>query len=279
MNNFPDFDQTDNIGGCVSFQFIPFEDVASINIIDSTKKSITLKAGKSWFTGYATQQTLKYTEKQKHTENGIYYDKSIVGFVPKDTEDILELFSEMENQFFIIRYIDSNGQEKVAGTIDEPLKFTSDFDTGNDTSSRNGHFFTFEAESTEKAFYYYAEGIYATGYVIIVEGDVDESCYGAIVYNAGVDAIVGGGGINFTWTDSDQSIQIQSQCNAHAANGFNTFVVTMESIDGKRNYTINFTAPGYYEYNGIYTEFLPIPPDDGTVSTGSYMSGGIDAIP
>src|ERR1041385_479700 len=108
---------TENIGGLQTFEFIPMIDIASIPDPEDhiILQPVTLKGGKRWFKGYATYQTLEFSEAQNTSKAGEFYKQELKGFVPKDTPDLARLFAEMENHLFIVRYTDNNGQQKIVG--------------------------------------------------------------------------------------------------------------------------------------------------------------------
>lgn len=146
----------DNIGGLESFQFIPVGDVASIARAKDhvITELVTLDTGKAWLDAYVTLGSLAYSEGKNKTIHGNHYNRSLVGFVPKDTEALAELFDEMGDVRFIIDYTDNNGVRKLIGSLDSPLVFSSQLSTGNDAAARNGHFITFSGNSPHKAYIY-----------------------------------------------------------------------------------------------------------------------------
>ena len=151
-----DFFTGDNTGSLESFEFIPFTDVsnipdAALGIIDS---AVTLETDKAWYTAKATPDTLGYKEVSQQSENGTSYKKEFVAFIPSDLPAIANLFSEMENERFIIKYTDYEGRVKLVGSIEEPLQFKSDMNTQTDSSGRKGHFITFYGDGTFKSYFY-----------------------------------------------------------------------------------------------------------------------------
>lgn len=151
MQNFPTV-TGDNMGGLAIFYFIPFENVEDIPehsnyVID---QDIDIASGTSWNKGLAEINSLKFQEKYKETSQGVHCEKKLEGFLPGDSSTIIDLFEEMNNKFFILRATDADGNEKVVGTIEEPLKFTASFATGT-FNGKKGHHYSFSGVGKEKS--------------------------------------------------------------------------------------------------------------------------------
>lgn len=153
-----DFAQPDgnNLGGVLTFNFIPVDDVSSFpNLVNNKIVSpITLKTGAMWFKGYSTLEKTKFQEPDDDTPAGTIFKKAFTGFYPKDTEEINILFNQMRNRKFIVDYTDMNHVRKIIGTISEGLKFSSTLNTGEKVADLAGHSFKFYGDGTAKAFIY-----------------------------------------------------------------------------------------------------------------------------
>lgn len=146
----------DNMGGIEKFRYIPADDVEEIPEANNhlIEDVIILKAGKQWYNAVCTLGTTGYSEKQAETDQGQSYDKSLTGFVPKDSPEMAALFDEMENQRYIIDYTDNNGYRKIIGSLTEPVRFKADGETKTDASGRNGHVITFYSLGSHKSYFY-----------------------------------------------------------------------------------------------------------------------------
>lgn len=155
MQNIDSF-SGDNTGSLESFEFIPSTDVYNIPVAISGNitSAITLVNEKKWYTAKATADTLGYKEISQNSENGAFYKKELFAFIPSDLPAIANLFSEMENERFIIKYTDHEGRIKIVGSIEEPLQFKADMNTQTDASGRKGHFITFYGDGTFKSCFY-----------------------------------------------------------------------------------------------------------------------------
>ena len=90
----------DNLGGNIRFEFAEINDIDSIaeSIDGNITEKVILKDGKQWYCGYATQQSIGYTETTEDSAAGILYKRSLVAFCPKDNSDNKDLFYEKRNK-------------------------------------------------------------------------------------------------------------------------------------------------------------------------------------
>ena len=146
----------DNIGGLIRFNFIPYEDVESIDMPIDGKVTIEveLKEGKQWYCGYGTLGSMSYTETPSENMNGAVFSKLLSAVCPQDGEENNALFNEMRNRRFIVDYTDSNGLRKLIGSIEEPLKFNATLNTQTSMPGLNAHAISFYGEGTFKAYIY-----------------------------------------------------------------------------------------------------------------------------
>jgi hypothetical protein len=143
----------ENVGGILHFNFIPVRDVLSIvePIKQRITEPITLKPGTRWFEFYATRGTINFDENQQESPHGDYYKAKFTGLVPKGRTEIEDTFNKMKNKNFILDYTDNNGHRRLVGTVSNPLRFKSDYSTGNDAKNKNGHSFEFFGNIIDKS--------------------------------------------------------------------------------------------------------------------------------
>ena len=153
----------DNIPGLAEFWYVPVRDVASIaapstRIIDT----LTLKTGKRFYKGYATVKTLQYTEPAEQTMHGTLYQCQLQGRVPGDIPNSSLLFTEMEEDEFILVFRDRNGQFRILGDRRRGCRFKADYDSASGPDQPNGYQFSFRLDTTHKAYYFTANfSVYA----------------------------------------------------------------------------------------------------------------------
>lgn len=95
-----------------------------------------------------------FTEQMGEDSNGEYFKQQIQIFAPKDAPDIAYAIQQLTGVRCVCLYMDGNGQTKLVGSLESPLTFSSDLDTGDATSDKNGHKLTFKTESVHKAYFY-----------------------------------------------------------------------------------------------------------------------------
>lgn len=138
-----------NPGGLTAFYFIPSYSI--IGIPDTyngrVMSSIKTNDGENFYKGYATLDTLKYSEKPTKTENGTYYTQQLTGYYPGDDPNVQALFQEMERpgHSYLVVFEDMLGKRRLAG-LGSKLDFTANYDSEN-----KRYAFTFSGDTLEKA--------------------------------------------------------------------------------------------------------------------------------
>lgn len=151
ISNFPDKSIT-NIGGLETFLFSPYHLVRSLPA--ATGKLITspvvFNTGNTFLKGYATLQTLKFTEIPSPDVNGTFYTWRISGFTPGDSDVLASLMEAMEIVRHIVVAKDMAGISRLVG-YNAPLDFTADYSPGDDPSSGRGYNFVFSGSGGKRA--------------------------------------------------------------------------------------------------------------------------------
>jgi len=146
----------DNMGGLIRFDFALAKDIESIEEpVDSVIcGAVIMKPGTRWYCGYATRGTIGYTEPTEDTSAGPVYKKSFSAFCPKDDQEKTSLFARMRNELFVIKFLDSNLQCKIAGSLTEPLSFKYVLNTKTNMSDLAGYAINFYGDGTHEAYLY-----------------------------------------------------------------------------------------------------------------------------
>jgi len=139
-----------NPGGYNAFQFIPYYNVEAYPMIANSQVLVPLELspGAAWLTGYATMETLSYDEAPQRDEAGPYYTLTVSGFVPGDTQGLIDLVHQMQSQRFIVLVHDSLGKQRLVGTPRAPLDFAAAFGSGKMRADQKGFNITFSGVST-----------------------------------------------------------------------------------------------------------------------------------
>jgi len=101
-----------------------------------------------WFTSGS------FTEAMNEDNNGEFFRPQIQIYVPKDSPDLAFAVAQLTGVRCVCLYVDGNNQAKLVGSLDAPLAFSSDLDTGNDYADKNGYKLKFSTETSHKAYFY-----------------------------------------------------------------------------------------------------------------------------
>jgi hypothetical protein len=134
---------SDNLGGMLRLWAVPPSSVVS------------LLGGTLQMTGldditqiYMTPESMSADCLQKRSSAGLYYETVVKGFTPRIREETGQLLDEMAGHLYVVVLLDGNGQYQVAGTPQEPLRFSFTARTGQAVSDLNGYELTFERSCT-----------------------------------------------------------------------------------------------------------------------------------
>lgn len=149
MTNFPELN-TEGLGGQQSFSFIPVHDVDIIPYVFNSvlPAAVILLNGKQWYTGNALMRTLQLTEEP--TKQGTY-NYSLSGNVAGKDSDVVPLFTDMARRTFLIDTTDRNGNRRLIGSKNFPMRFKWSHDSKASTSERSDFIFEFYGETPAPA--------------------------------------------------------------------------------------------------------------------------------
>jgi len=138
-----------NPGGLTAFYFIPIENVVSTpgEVNGRMRNPVVIRQEGRFFKGYATSDSLKYSEKTSKTANGTYYSHNLQGYYPGDEGEVQSLFEEMETlgRYYLVVFEDLLGRRRLAG-YGGKLSFESSYDSDNKRYS-----ISFNGDSLKKA--------------------------------------------------------------------------------------------------------------------------------
>jgi hypothetical protein len=134
---------SDNLGGMLRLWAVPPSSVVYLS------GGILQLAGLDDITQiYMTPESMSADCLQKRSSAGLYYETAVKGFTPRIREEASRSLGEMAGHCFVVVLLDGNGQYQVAGTPQEPLRFSFSARTGQAVSDRNGYELTFERSCT-----------------------------------------------------------------------------------------------------------------------------------
>lgn len=90
--------------------------------------------------------TFQFSEEKDTADNGVYYSTEVAGIIPKIEPGNEALIEELDRGEWICVIKDNNGQMRLVGSSETPLRFDSGKDTGVSFTSRNNVKFAFKGK-------------------------------------------------------------------------------------------------------------------------------------
>ena len=91
-------------------------------------------------------KTAIVSEEKDTADNGVYYSTEVAGIIPKIEPGNEALIEELDRGEWICVIKDNNGQMRLVGSSETPLRFDSGKDTGVSFTSRNNVKFAFKGK-------------------------------------------------------------------------------------------------------------------------------------
>lgn len=150
ISDFPNNPIT-NEPGIVSFKFAPLSIISAITApVNGVIDTFVDFAGTSdFFKGYSTLGTSRLKETSKRKEQGLYYDSEFVGYMPGDSAELALLFDDMLINRFVLAVKDAKGNIRLCGSMDNPMRFEVDYDSGQNPGDTKGRSYRFFAENLQ----------------------------------------------------------------------------------------------------------------------------------
>jgi hypothetical protein len=127
----------ENMGGVIRLWAIPPSDYS----LQAT--SMVIATDENMVAIYTQEDSVTFTE---NPIEGAAFKTEITGTVPCDSADTLKLIAQMERTLrYNVVFQDGNGNYKVAGTRNVPLRFSARLTTGGGAASLNHYSIAFTA--------------------------------------------------------------------------------------------------------------------------------------
>jgi hypothetical protein len=137
---------SDNMGGVIRMWAVPPGDVTV------SGKTVTINSDSNMIEIQVKEDSASFTENGTDSFAGNYFKTEISGVVPCDQENTLSIIKEMETRLkYLVIYRDGNGNFKLAGTRDVPLRFSAKHDTGKGAASLNNYEISFSGAQKDRA--------------------------------------------------------------------------------------------------------------------------------
>lgn len=131
----------ENLGGIMHLRVCPVGGISTMPqaVGDTVYGDIVFNAGYSWALWQVKSNDAGLRDRVKDSEEGLYSSYSLPFFVPGDKAGWKKLFEQMHDDAFVILVSDHNNNQLIVGSLDAPVRFKSEFDTGNSISGLRGY--------------------------------------------------------------------------------------------------------------------------------------------
>ncbi|HTF19349.1 MAG TPA: hypothetical protein VK658_14815 [Chryseolinea sp.] len=141
LQNISRFSANDNIGGIITLRVIRKDDVETFPEPSNgiVYGDIVPKAGRAFVVWSAILESSSTKSATKATREGASKQNTLPFLLPKDRAAIkpqLDLAAEDE---FIVLFTDANGTNKIFGSLETPVRFEYDHDSGKSFENLNAY--------------------------------------------------------------------------------------------------------------------------------------------
>ena len=145
--------QDDNLGGINSFRFIPVEGIEEIpSAVNSViHYEVAVKTGYRWYDGYGTEGSMGFKDDHDDGDHGGFHNKSFVAKVPKERAEVIETLNSAMNRKFVLDITYNNGTRILAGTVKEPMRLVSKYDSKTSVPEYNGYDLLFSGQGVKRS--------------------------------------------------------------------------------------------------------------------------------
>jgi len=146
----------DNLGGLIELKVAPASSISKIPdpVNGTVYGDVVFVAGFSWHTWQVQFNNLGITAKSKSSQEGNYRDYQLPFIIPGNNPEITRILRQAEQDQFIILVKDTENRQKIVGSLDAPLLFNCDFDSGRSARNLKGYECEFYSEAQEVDFFY-----------------------------------------------------------------------------------------------------------------------------
>jgi hypothetical protein len=142
-----------NIGGVNPPMYVFPEDIDSITVNSDLTASVELKAGKAWNYLYGTNGTIQVESKEEPSPAGMKYIYQAELLIPKDRSDAELVLANMNDRGIIILAMNKNGQVRLFGDPDNPMRKSGKLTWPAETEGFNGTKLTLSGQFSHPAYY------------------------------------------------------------------------------------------------------------------------------
>lgn len=152
-------------GGIDLVKVIPVDQVISIpkargHVVETP---IVLKTGARWYDLWFSPGSGNFKEPMGDDVQGEYVKPVVSLFSPRETPTVAYFAARLQGVRCLVVFQDGNRLSRIVGSLEYPLSFKHEFDSGASANSRSGSTFTFSGEQPEKSYFYLAVEMPTTG--------------------------------------------------------------------------------------------------------------------
>ena len=142
---------TDNLGGILSLHLARAADIESIPtpVAGVIYGQVVFKAGAGWITWEVSMESANVAITDRQSVHGHLKNTRLPFSVPKDRAGIKHQFELASEDEFILTYVDGNGIRKMMGSLEAPLRFAFNHNTGSRFSDSNAYSCSFFFEGPD----------------------------------------------------------------------------------------------------------------------------------
>jgi hypothetical protein len=137
---------------------IPVDQVVSIpqargHVVETP---LVLKPGARWYDLWFSPGSGSFKEPMGEDVQGEFVKPVVSLFSPRETPTVAHFAAQLQGVRCLVVFQDANALSRIVGSLEYPLSFKHESDTGTSLTSKSGSTFTFSGEQPEKSYFYMA---------------------------------------------------------------------------------------------------------------------------
>ena len=137
----------DNLGGLLKIWAVSFE------VFTIQGNTISFSSQANIWEIHCSADSMEFTESAELTPAGTHFNTVISGFIPQDNTTLQKALEYITPRKWAIIFIDGNGNYKLAGNQTNPLRCTTEINTGKATASLAGCSIQFSGKTKTRAMF------------------------------------------------------------------------------------------------------------------------------
>jgi len=156
LQNISSLSGLTNIGGLIELQIARVGDIDSIPdpVDGAIFGDIVFQPERGFVIWIVTQESPKMVSRSRNSQEGAFKDNQLTFIIPKDESVTRRMLELAEQDSFIVLFKDSNNKQKIFGTLESPVYFNFDHESGDGRGSRNQYSCSFVSDGPDNSFFY-----------------------------------------------------------------------------------------------------------------------------